>query len=68
MWNGFGNALAQAVEFVMTPLLFGLLGAWLDGRFGTRPVLMLALGAIGLVGVVLRAYYAYQAAITREEE
>ena len=67
-WQGFGDALAMAVEMVATPLLFALLGFGLDGWLGTRPVLAIVLGLVGLVGVVLRTYYWYQATMTREEE
>jgi len=67
-WQGFSDALAMAVEFVATPLLFALLGYWLDRVFGTAPVLAIVLGLIGLTGVVLRTYYWYQAGMKREEE
>ena len=67
-WQGFGDALAMAVEFVAMPLLFALVGYGLDGLFGTRPVLAIVLGVLGLVGVVLRTYYWYAAAMTQEEE
>jgi F0F1-type ATP synthase assembly protein I len=58
----------MAVEFVAVPLLFALAGFGLDGWFGTRPVIAIVLGLLGLVGVVLRTYYWYQANVTREEE
>ena len=45
-WQGFGDALALGVEIVVTPLLFALFGWWLDGRFGTGPVLAIAFGAV----------------------
>src|SRR5258708_19493310 len=66
-WQGFSDALAMAVEFVATPLLFALLGVWLDRVFGITPVLAIVLGGIGLVGVVLRTYYWYQAGIKPEQ-
>jgi F0F1-type ATP synthase assembly protein I len=68
VWEGFSDALGVAVEFVAVPLLFGLLGFWLDGLFGIRPVLTIVLGLFGLVGVVARTYYWYVADMTREEE
>jgi F0F1-type ATP synthase assembly protein I len=67
-WQGFSDALAMAVEFVAVPLLFALLGYWLDQVFGTGPLLAIVLGLIGLVGIVLRTYYWYQANMSREEE
>ena len=67
-WQGFSDALAMAVEFVATPLLFALFGYWLDRVFGTGPVLAITIGLLGLVGVVLRTYYWYQANMSREQE
>jgi F0F1-type ATP synthase assembly protein I len=67
-WNGFGNALSQAVELVTAPLLFALFGWFLDRHFGTGPVLAITLGFVGVVGVAARSYYWYRAAIEREEE
>jgi F0F1-type ATP synthase assembly protein I len=67
-WNGFGNALSQAVELVTAPLLFALLGWFLDRHFGTGPVLAITLGLLGVVGVAARSYYWYKAEIERAEE
>jgi F0F1-type ATP synthase assembly protein I len=68
LWQGFGNGLGQAVEMVLTPVLFGAFGALLDHWFGTGPVLMLVFGLFGVVGMALRTYYWYQAKIAAEEE
>ena len=68
LYNGFGNGLGQAVEMVLTPVLFGLFGAWLDHLFGTGPVLMLVFGLFGVLGMAARTYYWYQAKIAAEEE
>ena len=68
LYNGFGNGLGQAVEMVLTPVLFGAFGALLDHWFGTGPVLMLVFGLFGVVGMALRTYYWYQAKIAAEEE
>ena len=59
--KGSANALAQAFEIVATPLLFALLGLWLDGRFGTGPVFTIVFGLLGVVGSRVRTYYWYQA-------
>jgi F0F1-type ATP synthase assembly protein I len=67
-WQGFGDALALGVEMVVTPLLFALFGWWLDGVFGTGPVLAIGFGAFGIVGTAMRVYYDYRARIAREEE
>jgi F0F1-type ATP synthase assembly protein I len=68
LYNGFGNALAQAVEFAGTPVIFLLLGLWLDHRFGTGRVFMVGLFVLALVGVGVSAYYRYKAAMDRAEE
>jgi F0F1-type ATP synthase assembly protein I len=68
MYNGFGNALAQAIELVATPLLFGLAGFLLDSRLHTRPLFTLVLGLLGVIGMGLRTYYGYRDAMAREEE
>jgi len=66
--GGFGEALAQAFEFAVVPVLFGLFGLWLDSRLGTRPWLTVALLAFGITGVVLRTMYRYNAQVEAEEE
>jgi F0F1-type ATP synthase assembly protein I len=68
LYNGFGDALAQAFELVVTPLVCMFIGMWLDGRFGTRPVLTIVLGVLALFSVVAKMYYGYKAAMEREEE
>jgi F0F1-type ATP synthase assembly protein I len=67
-WQGFSDALALGVELALTPLLFAAFGWWLDGRFGTGPLLAIAFGAVAVVGVSVRTYYDYQARMAREEE
>jgi positive regulator of sigma E activity len=68
LYNGFGNALAQAVEFAGTPLIFFLVGLWLDHRLGTGRIFELVLFLAALVGVSVSAYYRYKAAMEQEEE
>ena len=41
------GASAVGFEFIAAVLLPGALGYWLDGRFGTRPIVMIALGVFG---------------------
>ena len=67
-WLGFEWALAQSMEIVATPLLFALFGYWLDGRFGTGPVLAIAFGLLGVVLIALRSYLWYRASMDREEK
>jgi F0F1-type ATP synthase assembly protein I len=67
-WLGFERALAQSLEIVATIFGFGLLGWWLDGRFGTRPVLMIVLGLVGVFAISARTYLWYRATMDREEK
>lgn len=66
--RGDGDGLAQAFELVLTPLLFGLLGFFVDARLGTRPVMTAVLAAIGIAGVVSAQYYRYTARIAQQDE
>jgi hypothetical protein len=66
--GGFGEALAQAFEFAVIPVLFGLAGLWLDGRLGIRPWLTVVLLTVGVTGVVARSIYLYKARVEADEE
>ncbi|MFN8037036.1 MAG: AtpZ/AtpI family protein [Acidimicrobiia bacterium] len=66
--SGDGDALGQAVSFVVVPLLFGLFGRWLDHVFGTVPFLMLGFGVLGVVGMFVAVYYRYQARMAELDE
>ena len=45
-----------------------LLGLWIDGRFGTRPLFTVVLGLFAVIGLGVRAYYTYKAQVARDEE
>ena len=68
LWNGFGDTMARALEFVLTPLLFGLAGFGVDRLLGTSPVFMIVLGALAVVGLALRSYYVYAEQMRQHEE
>jgi F0F1-type ATP synthase assembly protein I len=67
-YNGFGDALATAVEIVVTPLVFALLGWLIDRAAGTGPVFAIALGLFGAAGLAVRMYYRYRDDMDRHEE
>ena len=67
LYSGFGNTLAQAIEFVATPTIFALFGHWLDARLHTGSVLLVGFATFGLVGVFLRTWFAYVNAMKAEE-
>lgn len=60
--------MSQAVEMAVVPVLLSLFGLFLDRRFGTLPWLTILLAVLAMVGTFVRAYYAYEAKMTREEE
>ncbi len=62
------DAIAQAAEFVVAPVLFGFLGWLLDNRLGTAPLFMVALGVIGFVGAGVTNYYRYMAKVEHDDE
>lgn len=57
--NGFGNALGRAVELTVSPVIFGLLGFFIDGRLGTRPVFMIFLFAFTFAYLFWKQYVHY---------
>jgi hypothetical protein len=68
LYGGFGDALAQAFEFAVVPVLFALAGLWLDGRSGTAPLFVVVLASVGLLGVCVRTVYAYKTRVEAQEE
>ena len=64
---GYTDALSTSLTFVLGPLMFGLLGAFLDGIFGTGRVFTVLLAIIGLIAVATTIYYRYQAASAAED-
>jgi len=65
--RGLGDALAKSFEFAATLALF-VGGGWLlDGWLGTRPLFMIVLAVVGLVGLFARLWYGYDAEMTRQE-
>ena len=67
LYNGFGDALARAVEFVAAPAAFGFLGHLVDGLAGTEPLFTVVLVVFALAGTFVRSYYAYEAAMNEHE-
>ncbi|MCA9314511.1 MAG: AtpZ/AtpI family protein [Planctomycetes bacterium] len=55
--GSIGSAMSWAtvgIELAATVFLFGLLGWWLDGRFGTTPWLLVVLAMLGVTAALIR--------------
>ena len=68
LYNGSGDALTAAMELAIIPVLFALSGLWLDSRFGTKPLLLMVMVALAIVGLGARAYFTYVAQMAKESE
>jgi len=68
LYNGFGDTMARAFEVVFTPLFFGLLGWWIDGRTHTRPLFALTLGILVLLYTLWKLSRGYIANMQRETD
>lgn len=66
--RGFGDGFTRSFELALAPVLFGLLGWWLDSMLGIFPVLTIALGLLGVVGVFVKAWYTYAADMDQHEK
>lgn len=55
------DALSHALAMVVTPLVMGLFGVWLDNRLGTGWIFAALLVAFGVIGAFISAYYRYEA-------
>jgi F0F1-type ATP synthase assembly protein I len=67
LYNGFGGAFSLAFEIALTPMVFALMGWVLDRWLGTGRLFMLGLLVFGIVGVLVKAYYAYTQRMLKEE-
>jgi F0F1-type ATP synthase assembly protein I len=65
--NGAGDALTRAVELVVTPIILGAIGWWLDSIFGTKPVIALVLFLFTLGYLVWKLYLRYDADMRAHE-
>jgi len=66
--NAVADGFAKAVEFVVTPLLFGVGGHFLDGWLGTSPVFTVILFVWALSVTVGMAVRDYNAKMRAEED
>lgn len=61
--NGIFHRSSGSFELVLSPILLGLIGLWVDRRVGTTPLFTIVFVVAGLVGAVAATYYRYRAAM-----
>jgi F0F1-type ATP synthase assembly protein I len=66
--KGYGDGLTQALTLVVGPVLFGLLGAFLDSKLGTAPLFLLVFGLFGVLAASVTAFYEYRGRMERHDE
>lgn len=66
--QGFGDALNNAFEIAMIPLVFGGFGWLVDRLLGTGWVFTAVLAVVGLAGTFLKLYYRYSAKMLQLEQ
>jgi F0F1-type ATP synthase assembly protein I len=67
LYNGFGETFTRGMEMVLTPALIGGLGYLLDRLSGLLPMFTIVFIVIGVVGVGVKEYYTYEAAMKAHE-
>lgn len=53
-------------ELVVSPVILGLLGWWIDGRAGTSPLFLVVLAAVGVAGAATKLYYQYRTTVSAD--
>jgi F0F1-type ATP synthase assembly protein I len=65
--NGFGNSLSTAVELVVSPLLFAVIGWRIDAWLGTSPVFTGLLFGFTLGYIVWKQLTTYSAKMDHQQ-
>ena len=60
-YNGFGETMSRAIELVLTPLVFALVGALIS------PLFAIVLGGLAVVGQFVRMYFTYARRMDAEQ-
>ena len=67
LYNGFGDGLARAFEFAVTPAVFGGIGYLMDRWLGIVPVLTIVLFLFAMTGMFVRMWFEYDETMRRHE-
>lgn len=62
------NRSHGSFELALSPVIFALIGLWLDRKLGTTPVFVIGLAVFGIVGAGLKLYYAYRYEMAQHAE
>ena len=68
IYNGFGDGLARAFEFAVTPAVFGAMGYGLDRWAGLVPLFTIVLTVFALVGKTYLMWIQYDAEMRAHEQ
>jgi len=63
-----GGFFAFIGQLVLAPVLFGLVGWWLDQRVGSTPWLTVLFALLGVVGAIVKVYYDFKRGMARARE
>lgn len=63
--TGHVNQSTGGYELVLSAVVFGLIGWWLDRKLGWTPYLLVSFTILGFVGSTVSIYYRYQAQIEK---
>ncbi len=66
-YRGFGDGLARAFELAVTPMVVGAIGYLLDSWLYTRPLFMIVLVVLSLVGISIRMWFGYDQEMRQHE-
>jgi phosphatidylserine synthase len=67
LYNGFGDSMARAFEFAVTPAIFAAVGYGLDRWLGILPVLTIVLFLACVVGMFAKTWCTYEARMQAED-
>ncbi len=65
--QGLDDGLTRAIELVVTPVVFALIGLAIDSVAGTRPLFTISLAVFSLVGQSVVMWYRYDATMREHE-
>jgi hypothetical protein len=67
LYQGYGDGMARAFEFALTPAIFAAMGYGLDRWMGIVPVLTIVFFLLAVTGIFAKTWYAYEARMREEE-